>query len=80
MNQIIIITLTKHCVYMNVCVRVFRDRKKKRFVRDNGKEDKKNKIKTESGQVVSVKRTKKNLYPFICRLKHLIKYKPNVHK
>lgn len=42
-----------------------RDRKKKRFVHDAGKEEKNKKIKTESGQVVSSKRKKKNLYPFI---------------
>ncbi|KAF7688576.1 ATP-dependent RNA helicase DDX54 [Silurus meridionalis] len=38
------------------------DRKRKRFVHDTGKDDKKNKIKTESGQVVSVKKSKKNFY------------------
>ncbi|TSL28178.1 ATP-dependent RNA helicase DDX54 [Bagarius yarrelli] len=38
------------------------DRKKKRFVRDTGKEEKKNKIKTESGQVVYAKKSKKNFY------------------
>lgn len=38
-----------------------RDRKKKRFVRESGKEDKK-KIKTESGQIVGNK-NRKNLYP-----------------
>ncbi|XP_053340730.1 ATP-dependent RNA helicase DDX54 [Clarias gariepinus] len=38
------------------------DRKRKRFVRDTGKEDKKNKIKTESGQVVSTKKSKKSFY------------------
>uniref|UniRef100_A0AAR2J4A0 RNA helicase n=1 Tax=Pygocentrus nattereri TaxID=42514 RepID=A0AAR2J4A0_PYGNA len=38
------------------------DRKRKRFVHDTGKEDKKNKIKTESGQVVSAKKKKKNFY------------------
>ncbi|XP_066515785.1 ATP-dependent RNA helicase DDX54 isoform X2 [Hoplias malabaricus] len=38
------------------------DRKKKRFVRDTGKEDKKNKIRTESGQVVNAKKKKKNFY------------------
>uniref|UniRef100_A0AAY4BPI5 ATP-dependent RNA helicase DDX54 n=1 Tax=Denticeps clupeoides TaxID=299321 RepID=A0AAY4BPI5_9TELE len=37
------------------------DRKRKRFVRDTGKEDKK-KVKTESGQVVSAKKKKKNFY------------------
>ncbi|KAJ0057117.1 hypothetical protein NL108_002034, partial [Boleophthalmus pectinirostris] len=36
------------------------DRKRKRFIRDTGKEDKK-KIKTESGQVIS-KKSKKNFY------------------
>ncbi|KAJ0013096.1 hypothetical protein NQD34_017430 [Periophthalmus magnuspinnatus] len=36
------------------------DRKKKRFIRDTGKEEKK-KIKTESGQVIS-KKNKKNFY------------------
>lgn len=46
---------------------LLRDRKRKRFIRDTGKEDKKNKIKTESGQVVSAKKSKKNLYPFIWR-------------
>ncbi|KAI5615635.1 ATP-dependent RNA helicase DDX54, partial [Silurus asotus] len=38
------------------------DRKRKRFVHDTGKDDKKNKIKTESGQVVSAKKSKKNFY------------------
>ncbi|XP_026988774.1 ATP-dependent RNA helicase DDX54 [Tachysurus fulvidraco] len=38
------------------------DRKRKRFVHDTGKEDKKNKIKTESGQVVSAKKSKKSFY------------------
>lgn len=38
------------------------DRKKKRFVCDTGKEEKNKKIKTESGQVVSGKRKKKNFY------------------
>ncbi|XP_051522411.1 ATP-dependent RNA helicase DDX54-like [Myxocyprinus asiaticus] len=37
------------------------DRKRKRFVRDMGKEEKNKKIKTESGQVVSRKK-KKNFY------------------
>uniref|UniRef100_A0A672IZY0 RNA helicase n=1 Tax=Salarias fasciatus TaxID=181472 RepID=A0A672IZY0_SALFA len=39
------------------------DRKKKRFVRETGKEDQKKKIRTESGQVISAKSSKKNLYP-----------------
>uniref|UniRef100_A0A3P8Y9Q4 ATP-dependent RNA helicase DDX54 n=1 Tax=Esox lucius TaxID=8010 RepID=A0A3P8Y9Q4_ESOLU len=40
------------------------DRKRKRFVKESGKEaDKKNKIRTESGQMVNNK-NKKNLYPF----------------
>lgn len=38
------------------------DRKKKRFVRETGKEDQKNKIRTESGQVISAKSNKKNFY------------------
>ncbi|XP_026876388.2 ATP-dependent RNA helicase DDX54 [Electrophorus electricus] len=38
------------------------DRKKKRFVRDTGKEDQKTKIKTESGQVVGAKKTKKKSF------------------
>lgn len=38
------------------------DRKRKRFVHDTGKEDKKSKIKTESGQVVMAKKSKKNFY------------------
>uniref|UniRef100_A0AAY5L0L2 ATP-dependent RNA helicase DDX54 n=1 Tax=Esox lucius TaxID=8010 RepID=A0AAY5L0L2_ESOLU len=43
---------------------VCRDRKRKRFVKESGKEaDKKNKIRTESGQMVNNK-NKKNLYPF----------------
>ncbi|XP_035245567.1 ATP-dependent RNA helicase DDX54 [Anguilla anguilla] len=37
------------------------DRKKKRFVRETGKEDKKKKVRTESGQVVSSKK-KKSFY------------------
>lgn len=50
------------------CPNLSRDRKRKRFVRDTGKEDKKNKIKTECGQVVSAKKSKKSLYPFIWQL------------
>lgn len=38
------------------------DRKRKRFVRDTGKEDKNKKIRTESGQVVSGKKKKKSFY------------------
>lgn len=41
----------------------FRDRKRKRFVRETGKEDQKKKIKTDSGQVISNKKNRKNLYP-----------------
>ncbi|XP_062410064.1 ATP-dependent RNA helicase DDX54 [Sardina pilchardus] len=37
------------------------DRKRKRFVRDTGKEDKKNKVRLENGQMVSTKK-KKNFY------------------
>ncbi|XP_041915614.1 ATP-dependent RNA helicase DDX54 [Alosa sapidissima] len=37
------------------------DRKRKRFVRDTGKEDKKKKVRLENGQVVSAKK-KKNFY------------------
>ncbi len=42
-----------------------RDRKRKRFVQDTGKDDKSKKIRTESGQVVNSnsKKRKKNLYP-----------------
>lgn len=44
---------------------VNRDRKRKRFVRETGKEDqKKKKIKTDGGQVIANKQNKKNLYPF----------------
>uniref|UniRef100_A0A6Q2ZA50 ATP-dependent RNA helicase DDX54 n=1 Tax=Esox lucius TaxID=8010 RepID=A0A6Q2ZA50_ESOLU len=44
--------------------RLNQDRKRKRFVKESGKEaDKKNKIRTESGQMVNNK-NKKNLYPF----------------
>lgn len=42
---------------------VFRDRKRKRFVRDTGKEDQKKKIRIDGGQVISNKKNKKNLYP-----------------
>ncbi|KAJ8260600.1 hypothetical protein COCON_G00163230 [Conger conger] len=38
------------------------DRKKKRFVRDTGKEDQKKRLRTESGQVVSGNKKKKNFY------------------
>ncbi|XP_016414737.1 ATP-dependent RNA helicase DDX54 [Sinocyclocheilus rhinocerous] len=38
------------------------DSKRKRFVRDMGKEDKNKKIKTESGQVISGKKKKKSFY------------------
>lgn len=41
-----------------------RDRKRKRFVRETGKEDQKKKIRIDSGQVISNKKNKKNLYPF----------------
>lgn len=44
---------------------VNRDRKRKRFVRETGKEDqKKKKIKTDGGQVIANKTNRKNLYPF----------------
>ncbi|XP_056603234.1 ATP-dependent RNA helicase DDX54 [Triplophysa dalaica] len=49
-------TLTRHKSMMKW------DRKKKRFVHDTGKEEKNKKVKTESGQVVSGKRKKKNFY------------------
>uniref|UniRef100_A0A4W6CDC2 RNA helicase n=1 Tax=Lates calcarifer TaxID=8187 RepID=A0A4W6CDC2_LATCA len=39
------------------------DRKRKRFVRDTGKEDQKKKIRIDGGQVISNKKNKKNLYP-----------------
>lgn len=38
------------------------DRKRKRFVRETGKEDKNKKVRTESGQIVTSKRKKKNFY------------------
>uniref|UniRef100_A0A3Q0SIB9 RNA helicase n=1 Tax=Amphilophus citrinellus TaxID=61819 RepID=A0A3Q0SIB9_AMPCI len=38
------------------------DRKRKRFVRETGKEDQKKKIKTDGGQVISNKKNKKNFY------------------
>lgn len=45
-------------------MRVFnRDRKRKRFVRETGKDDQKKKIKTDGGQVIANKKNKKNLYP-----------------
>uniref|UniRef100_A0AAZ1WX38 RNA helicase n=1 Tax=Oreochromis aureus TaxID=47969 RepID=A0AAZ1WX38_OREAU len=37
-------------------------KKKKRFVRESGKEDQKKKIKTDSGQVISNKKNRKNFY------------------
>lgn len=40
-----------------------RDRKRKRFVRETGKDNQKKKIKTDGGQVISHKKNKKNLYP-----------------
>lgn len=58
-----------------------RDRKRKRFVRETGKEDQKKKIRTDGGQVISNKKNRKNLYPsnniclcfpltiFLCTLK-----------
>ncbi|XP_026032755.1 ATP-dependent RNA helicase DDX54-like [Astatotilapia calliptera] len=38
------------------------DRKRKHFVRETGKEDQKKKIKTDSGQVISNKKNRKNFY------------------
>ncbi|XP_027138032.1 ATP-dependent RNA helicase DDX54 isoform X1 [Larimichthys crocea] len=38
------------------------DRKRKRFVRETGKEDQKKKIRIDSGQVISNKKNKKNFY------------------
>ncbi|KAM9841081.1 ATP-dependent RNA helicase DDX54 [Aulostomus maculatus] len=38
------------------------DRKRKRFVRDTGKEDQKKKIKTDGGQVIANKKNRKNFY------------------
>lgn len=40
-----------------------RDRKRKRFVREIGKDDQKKKIKMDDGQVIANKKNKKNLYP-----------------
>lgn len=40
-----------------------RDRKRKRFVKESGKEEQNKKIRTESGQIVHNKK-RKNLYPF----------------
>lgn len=51
-----------------------RDRKRKRFVRETGKEDQKKKIRIDSGQVISNKKNKKNLYPF--NKISLVKYLP----
>lgn len=42
-----------------------RDRKRKRFVRESGPENHKHKVHTDSGQVISNKKNKKNLYPNI---------------
>ncbi|XP_056875212.1 ATP-dependent RNA helicase DDX54 [Takifugu flavidus] len=38
------------------------DRKRKRFVRETGKDDQKKKIKTDGGQVIANKKNKKNFY------------------
>ncbi|XP_071322539.1 ATP-dependent RNA helicase DDX54 [Trachinotus anak] len=38
------------------------DRKRKRFVRDTGKEDQRKKLKTDGGQLISHKKNKKNFY------------------
>ncbi|CAJ1070337.1 ATP-dependent RNA helicase DDX54 [Xyrichtys novacula] len=38
------------------------DRKRKRFVTETGKEDQKKKIKTDGGQVISMKKNRKNFY------------------
>ncbi|KAM3600399.1 uncharacterized protein V6R79_022731 [Siganus canaliculatus] len=38
------------------------DRKRKRFVRESGKEDKKKKIRTDGGQIIDNKKNKKNFY------------------
>ncbi|KAM7392847.1 hypothetical protein PAMA_007788 [Pampus argenteus] len=38
------------------------DRKRKRFVRDTGKEDQKKKIRTDGGQVIANKKNRKNFY------------------
>uniref|UniRef100_A0AAQ5YY60 RNA helicase n=1 Tax=Amphiprion ocellaris TaxID=80972 RepID=A0AAQ5YY60_AMPOC len=38
------------------------DRKRKRFVRDTGKEDQKKKIRTDGGQVISNNKNRKNFY------------------
>ncbi|XP_044030457.1 ATP-dependent RNA helicase DDX54 [Siniperca chuatsi] len=38
------------------------DRKRKRFVRETGKEDQKKKIKTDGGQVITNKKNRKNFY------------------
>lgn len=49
---------------MNQCLCVInRDRKRKRFVRESGKEDQKKKIRTDGGQVIKNKKNRKNLYP-----------------
>ncbi|XP_053730983.1 ATP-dependent RNA helicase DDX54 [Synchiropus splendidus] len=38
------------------------DRKRKRFVRDTGKEDQKKRIKTDGGQIIQNKKNRKNFY------------------
>lgn len=46
---------------------VCRDRKRKRFVCDAGRDDQKKKLRLDSGQVIGNKKNKKNLYP-LCGL------------
>lgn len=40
-----------------------RDRKRKRFVKETGKDDQKKKIRTDGGQIINNKKNRKNLYP-----------------
>uniref|UniRef100_A0A3P8WEB3 RNA helicase n=1 Tax=Cynoglossus semilaevis TaxID=244447 RepID=A0A3P8WEB3_CYNSE len=47
------------------------DRKRKRFVKDTGKEDQKKKMRIDGGQVIGVKKNKKNLYPLKTKQKNL---------
>uniref|UniRef100_A0A8D0D3C2 ATP-dependent RNA helicase DDX54 n=1 Tax=Sander lucioperca TaxID=283035 RepID=A0A8D0D3C2_SANLU len=48
------------------------DRKRKRFVREAGKEDQKKKIRTDGGQVINNNKNRKNLYPLCWKKKYKV--------
>ncbi len=55
-----VLVLPVQTTIQHLCV-IHRDRKRKRFVRETGKEDQKKKIRTDGGMVIENKKNRKNL-------------------